>query len=117
MSSIARYDSKRRHVRVPLRCEVRMVSPLGTYVGHAANLSRGGAFVEPIDADALAVRETVQVELHLRLPEVVGEVPVTGRVVWQGPKGLGIAFESVPFEHARLLKGVLADAQQGGLSA
>lgn len=114
-STTATVASKRRHVRVPLRCEVRMISARGTFIGHSGNLSRGGAFVEPVDADALNVDMAASVELHLRLPEVVGEVPVSGRVVWQGPRGLGIAFEDVPFEHARLLKGVLADA--GGVRA
>lgn len=83
------YSQARRHERVPADFLVQIRGAEGRIADHAKDFSEGGVGVNtsnPLPAMTL-------VSLRLELPHHTLPVDVLGRVMWSGPKGMGIRFE------------------------
>ncbi len=83
-------EDKRRHVRTPIVCRIRIVHPrFGEMMVKTRDISDGGVFVVLDDAPALPVGDIVQGQVQ----GLVADAPVLDmEVVRVEPTGVGLKF-------------------------
>ncbi|MCP4714575.1 MAG: TIGR02266 family protein [Deltaproteobacteria bacterium] len=105
-------QDKRITPRIATKIEITFKEPKSFIKTYMLNVSNGGVFIsteDPLSLDS-------QVALIMQLPEQKEQMEITGRVVWNNPrgrknsfpKGMGIQFVDLSAEHKEIIESFVA---------
>jgi Tfp pilus assembly protein PilZ len=95
-----KHEEQRRHPRKSCGLPVDGLAWNSAFKALARNISIGGVFIET--RKRFAIDE--EIVLIFKLPEHQERIKVVGKIVWNIPGGLGIAFEKVPDRLATMVE-------------
>jgi uncharacterized protein (TIGR02266 family) len=82
---------EREFPRQPCRLSVDYATQDNTGIEHILDISAGGVFIETNASMALGQELT----LKFSLPDSPDTFEVSGKIIWSGPKGIGVKFKDI----------------------